>query len=932
MRKRWSVLRALAAVLLGIGLVLGTFAQARAATQYSSIVLNVGATESERNLVWYADSAGDQVVELAVKGQAATTTRTVAPVTSGPAAVAGHTYHQATLDNLAPQTTYAYRVGSATDGWSSTYEFTTGGTAGFDFLMYGDPQMGSGGGIPTDAAAWANTLETSLTRVPGADFLMTTGDQVNTAGSETEYAEFLASDRLRSYPLATNIGNHDNGSVAYGQHFFMPNTSTTAGTAGTPIRPGLGNYWRLYNGVLFLSFNTNNRDDAAHFAWAQQVIAEHGASATWRVASLHHGVYSTASHADDRDIIERRATWPVELSKLNVDVVIGGHDHVYSRSHLINQGHAVGDVSAPATLAKFPGESLWLTLNSGSGSKYYAEMAIDFPFNAVSKQARVPSYTHAEVTADAFRLVTYELDGAVTDDVTLTKAPAGATPNPVPAEPPVVDFWGDGSILTGLGDKPIANVTDPSTGLTTVEARILRPNDDVEEYVLTKRMYLDSSDLELAEERPTSTTDKESQLIGLRFDAVAIPAGARIQSAHLQFTVDEPNKSVGAADLTIAVENTDHAAPYLSADGNVSGRTYLGQTVSWLPAEWPTAQVAGPDQRTPDLTTLVQSVVDRPDWFRGNAMAFTITGSGARTAEAYEGGLGAEAPKLLVTYSMGERTELEARITQADDDVEQYLVSGLMDHGSSDLEITQEREDQLIGLRYPNLQIPAGAEITQAFVQFTTDEPGKSADPFAVKVYAEAADNSAPFGTEAYTLSQRTKTATGVEWGAGVPLWTLEQEQRHAQRTTDIRAAIQEVVDRPGWQAGNALSLLIEGNGNRTAESFEGGGAAEAPALVIVYAMKAEEPQPVDLPISNLDKHEFTIDTTGLPAGAKVTLTVVDKNHKTKRILRVPAGRSSVVRVTNWVTVEAVATVDDEVVGTGSATSPHRELKKSSKR
>ncbi|MFD0864658.1 metallophosphoesterase family protein [Tessaracoccus lubricantis] len=718
--------------------------------------------------------------------------------------------------------------------------------------MYGDPQIGSGGGQPSDGAAWAKTVADSIAQFPAADFLYSMGDQVNTAGSEAEYVQFLAPDGLRQYPLATTIGNHDNGSTSYGQHFFMPNTSTTVGVPGTPPREGMGNYWFKYDNVLFLNVNSNAGTDDQHFAWLREVIAAEGAGVDWKVLTFHHSPYSTASHADDTDIIRRRASFPPVISELNIDLVFGGHDHIYSRTHLLNRGHAVGDLTAPATLAKQPGENLWLTLNSSSGSKYYVEDPIvaDFTFNAVSAQARVPSYSRAEVTPTSFRVVTYQADGVVTDDVTLTRAPEGATPNPVLVGDPVVDFWGDGSNAT-LGDKPVPNVTDEN-GVTTVEARILRPNDDVEEYVLTEEMYLDSSDLELTWERPTSTTDVEDQLIGLRYDAVQIPAGASIESAYIQFTVDEPNKSVGESNLDIRIEDTDHAEKYLLTAGNVSERTFSEASVNWRPAEWPVAQEAGPAQATPDLAALVQSVVDRDDWFRGNALSFVITGTGARTAEAYEGGTGLQAPRLFVTYTMGDRTEVEARIQTDRDDVEQYLEgasAGAMDHGSSDLELTWERptrevkDNQIIGLRYAGLDIPQGAVIEQAHVQFTTDEATKTADPFLVTFRGEAADDSAPFSDAAWDLSNRARTDVGVTWGEGVPVWTLDQEQRRDQRTTDIAAAVQEVVDRDGWKAGNALTLLIEGQGTRTAESFEGGGAAEAPVLFVVYSdPKDEEP------------------------------------------------------------------------------------------
>ncbi len=252
-----------------------------------------------------------------------------------------------------------------------------------------------------------------------------------------------------------------------------------------------------------------------------------------------------------------------------------------------------------------------------------------------------------------------------------------------------------------------------------------------------------------------------------------------------------------------------------------------------------------------------------------------------------------------------------------------------MDHGSSDLEIPWENTttDQVIGLRYPNLRVPAGATIEQAYIQFTTDEvkASKNVDPFLVTIKAEDVDDSAPFGEADFDLTKRATTAAAASWGEGVPLWLIEQEQARWQRTTDVSAVVQAVIDREGWQAGNALSLLLEGVGTRTAESFEGGGPAEAPRLHLVYSLPTEAPM-VDLVVSQLDKHAFTISTEGLPEDAVVTLTGLDKNGKTK-VVTVPAGTVTTVRVENWVTVEAVATVGEKVVGEGAATSPHRELK-----
>ncbi len=65
--------------------------------------------------------------------------------------------------------------------------------------------------------------------------------------------------------------------------------------------------------------------------------------------------------------------------------------------------------------------------------------------------------------------------------------------------------------------------------------------------------------------------------------------------------------------------------------------------MGWTPPDWTSVGSRGPDQRTPDLSAVVQEIVDRPGWSSGNALVLVVDGSGGRTAEAYNG----SAPPVL---------------------------------------------------------------------------------------------------------------------------------------------------------------------------------------------------------------------------------------------------------------------------------------------
>jgi PKD repeat protein len=182
-------------------------------------------------------------------------------------------------------------------------------------------------------------------------------------------------------------------------------------------------------------------------------------------------------------------------------------------------------------------------------------------------------------------------------------------------------------------------VNPPVSGATTLEKRVAVSADDAEEFA-NGTTYTNSTDLELV------FGDGNIQKVGMRWTALAIPFGAQITAAYVQFDADELQSEVTA--LTIAGQAADSAAIFATTSGNVSTRPRTTATVAWSPNPWTAGQV-GFDQRTPDLRPVFQEIVNRPGWKSGNALALIVTGTGHRTAVAYDGGA-TKAPLLHVEY------------------------------------------------------------------------------------------------------------------------------------------------------------------------------------------------------------------------------------------------------------------------------------------
>jgi hypothetical protein len=176
-------------------------------------------------------------------------------------------------------------------------------------------------------------------------------------------------------------------------------------------------------------------------------------------------------------------------------------------------------------------------------------------------------------------------------------------------------------------------------GLTTVEVRVAASAGDAEESA-SRSVNLTSSDLELV-------TDASMQTVGMRFAGLAVPPRATIVQAYVQFQVDEAGSA--ATSLTIQGEDADNAPAFTTTAGNVSSRRRTAASMQWSPATWGVVGAQGADQRTPDLSAVLQAIVDRPGWASGQAVAILVTGAGKRVAKAYDGAP-TGAPLLRVTY------------------------------------------------------------------------------------------------------------------------------------------------------------------------------------------------------------------------------------------------------------------------------------------
>ncbi|MBN2132848.1 MAG: hypothetical protein JW741_25330 [Sedimentisphaerales bacterium] len=179
--------------------------------------------------------------------------------------------------------------------------------------------------------------------------------------------------------------------------------------------------------------------------------------------------------------------------------------------------------------------------------------------------------------------------------------------------------------------------TNVVLGGIVIERRISTSSDDVEERLNDGSIDMHSSDLEMPYENPGKGSP---QMIGLRFQDVTIPKDAVIKEAWLQFEVDE-DKDALPVSLLIEGELTADPVTFTEELNTVSSRPRTNANVRWSVPSWTTLGDQGPDQRSTDITAVIEEIIAQEDWAGGNALVLIVRddpdnpSEGVRTAESY---------------------------------------------------------------------------------------------------------------------------------------------------------------------------------------------------------------------------------------------------------------------------------------------------------
>ena len=369
-----------------------------------SVVLNVGSSETERNLAWFSNVKTAGQVKLAKasevqNGVFPAECKTFSVNSKAASNAVGKYAKSATITGLEENTKYAYVI--EMDGKTSKiFYFNTKPSGDYTFAYFGDPQLFS----TVHSSSWRDSVNKAKMLFSPA-FMITAGDQVNAPENEKFYSYFIVDD-LASISLAATVGpGHDSPCATFSDHFNLPNLSEKYGANETSA-----NYWYTYENTLFMHLNMSDTEaysNGEHKNFLKEAIAANQ-DATWKIVVMHNSLFSVSDHANAETTVAYRKTLAPVFTELDIDVVLSAHEHIYVRSKMMINAEVCDDIIEDNKVVD-PKGILYLCASSSSNSKYYSK-EVDADYAAFVSEEKRKSAIKIDVTDESMTFTSYYLD------------------------------------------------------------------------------------------------------------------------------------------------------------------------------------------------------------------------------------------------------------------------------------------------------------------------------------------------------------------------------------------------------------------------------------------------------------------------------------------------------------------------------------------
>jgi len=315
--------------------------------------------------------------------------------------------HHAVLDDLRPGSEYSYQVGGG-GTLSDTFQFATDdGDDRVKIHLFGDTQTLSNENVFNGSGLVTELYRKMQAQLPDGDLILHVGDFTEDLSDYRLVRLFLEAlegdGMMASHPFVVAQGNHEvynEGAQKFADLLPLPGNDN-----GLPAPYDRAVYSFDY-GPTHIAVITSElqaeEDWPVMMDWLRRDMA--ASDATWKILMVHRPPYNgNAASGNGRS----QAYIPAVVDEVGIDLVLSGHDHMYSRSLPLRGGKPT---PGAATYLIAGSDSAKYYDNNGGGIALFADVLFDDNVN---------TYTTLDIQGDDLHVLTRTLDGTVVDDVTL---------------------------------------------------------------------------------------------------------------------------------------------------------------------------------------------------------------------------------------------------------------------------------------------------------------------------------------------------------------------------------------------------------------------------------------------------------------------------------------------------------------------------------
>lgn len=343
-----------------------------------------------------------------------------------------------------------------------------------------------------------------------------------------------------------------------------------------------------------------------------------------------------------------------------------------------------------------------------------------------------------------------------------------------------------------------------------------------------------------------------SKFWALRFEDLNIPQGAKIKRASITFTSDR-DSSYDVSSFRISAQKIPTAPAFAELHHNISARKTIAtsNTVNWSVSRW----LQRESHYTPDISPVIQEVIGQDAWCGGNDMVLLIEKLSGTERVAYSsegralagsGDVTVSSPRLNIEFDPVLPTGANGCVLPE----QKVFKVDRANHDVEDISSPQTptmldfHKDRDVGIAFSNVSIDKGADITDAYIEFTSSNNRS----YSAGGMIYAVNSSSPPLSSAMLTAPRLSNK--VEW-QNIDPWETDK----VYRSPSVKDLVKGIISRADWNSGDDIAFVVDFDSNSSSRSARARDYSSSKAPKLVVSLGAKKYEPGDITLKQNLKH-----------------------------------------------------------------------------